>query len=38
MAAECGGYADKFGNSYEANWVAYQLVRLLEEKNYKYCR
>lgn len=32
MAAECGGYADKFGNRYEANWVAYQLVRLLEEK------
>lgn len=32
MAAESGGYADKFGNRYEANWVAYQLVRLLEEK------
>lgn len=32
MAAECGGYADKFGNRYEANWVAYQLIRLLEEK------
>ena len=32
MAAESGGYADKFGNRYEANWVAYQLVRLLEEQ------
>lgn len=32
MALEAGGYAEKFGNKYEANWVAYQLLRLLEEK------
>ncbi|AZS51040.1 hypothetical protein DM558_09750 [Entomomonas moraniae] len=32
MALEAGGYAEKFGNRYEANWVAYQLLRLLEEK------
>ncbi|RYY78765.1 MAG: AAA family ATPase [Moraxellaceae bacterium] len=32
MALEVGGYAEKLGNRYEANWVAYQLIRLLEEK------
>ena len=32
MAAECGGYADKFGNRYEADWVVHQLIRLLEEQ------
>lgn len=32
MALEAGGYAEKFGNRYEANWAAYQLLRLLEEK------
>ncbi|PIT36520.1 hypothetical protein BHC43_10485 [Snodgrassella alvi] len=32
MALERGGYAEKLGNRYETNWVAYQLVRLLEEK------
>lgn len=29
---EAGGYAEKLGNRYEANWVAYQLLRLLDEK------
>ena len=32
MALEAGGYAEKLGNRYEANWVALQLLRLLEEK------
>ncbi len=32
MALEGGGFADKFGNSYEAIWVAKQLLRLAEEK------
>lgn len=32
MALEAGGYAEKLGNKYEANWIAYQLMRLLEEK------
>lgn len=32
MAMEAGGYAEKLGNRYEANWVAYQLLRLLDEK------
>lgn len=32
MAAESGGYADKFGNCYEADWVVHQLIRLLEEQ------
>ncbi|WP_438863953.1 hypothetical protein [Neptunicella sp.] len=32
MALEAGGYAEKLGNKYEANWIAYQLLRLLEEK------
>lgn len=32
MALEAGGYAEKFGNRYEANWVAYLLLRLLDEK------
>lgn len=32
MALEAGGYAEKLGNRYEANWVARQLLRLLEEK------
>ncbi|MCF7512727.1 hypothetical protein L3V43_00075 [Pseudoalteromonas sp. L23] len=32
MALESGGYAEKLGNKYEANWIAYQLLRLLEEK------
>lgn len=32
MALEAGGYAEKLGNRYEANWIAYQLIRLLEEK------
>ena len=32
MALETGGYAEKFGNRYEANWVAYLLLQLLEEK------
>ncbi len=29
---EAGGYAEKLGNRYEAHWVAYQLLRLLDEK------
>lgn len=29
---EAGGYAEKLGNRYEASWVAYQLLRLLDEK------
>ena len=32
MAMEAGGYAEKLGNRYEANWVTYQLLRLLDEK------
>lgn len=32
MALESGGFADKFGNSYEAVWVAKQLLRLAEEE------
>lgn len=32
MALEAGGYAEKLGNRYEANWVALQLLHLLEEK------
>lgn len=32
MALEAGGYAEKLGNRYEANWIAYQLLRLLDEK------
>ncbi len=32
LSLEAGGYADKFGNKYEANWVAYQLLMLLDEK------
>ena len=32
MALEGGGFADKFGNSYESNWVAEQLLRLVEEE------
>lgn len=32
MALESGGYSEKFGNRYEANWVAYQLLQLLNEK------
>lgn len=32
MAMEAGGYAEKLGNRYEASWVAYQLLRLLDEK------
>ena len=32
MALEAGGYAEKLGNRYEANWIAYQLLRLLHEK------
>lgn len=32
MALEAGGYADKLGNRYEASWVAYLLLELLEEK------
>ena len=32
MALEAGGYAEKLGNKYEANWIAYQFLRLLEEK------
>ena len=32
MALEGGGFADKFGNSYESNWVAEQLLRLAEEE------
>ena len=32
MALEAGGYAEKMGNKYEANWVAYQLFQLLDEK------
>ena len=32
MALEAGGYAEKLGNRYEANWVARQLLHLLEEK------
>ena len=32
MALEAGGYAEKLGNGYEANWVARQLLHLLEEK------
>ena len=32
MASEVGGFADKIGNQYEKNWIAYQLLLLLEEK------
>lgn len=32
MAMEAGGYAEKLGNRYESHWVAYQLLRLLDEK------
>ncbi|EGU39376.1 NACHT domain-containing protein [Vibrio splendidus] len=32
MALEAGGYAEKLGNRYESNWIAYQLLRLLQEK------
>ena len=32
MALESGGYAEKIGNRYEASWIAYQLLRLLDEK------
>lgn len=32
MALEAGGYAEKLGNRYEANWIAYQLLQLLQEK------
>ena len=32
MALEGGGFADKFGNSYEAIWVTKQLLRLAEEE------
>ena len=32
MALEGGGFADKFGNSYEAIWVAKQLLKLAEEE------
>ncbi|MDN3442418.1 hypothetical protein QL898_12320 [Psychrobacter sp. APC 3279] len=32
MALEGGGFADKFGNSYEEFWVAEQLLRLVEEE------
>lgn len=32
MALEGGGFADKFGNSYEALWVAEQLLKLAEEE------
>ena len=32
MAHEAGGISEKFGNRYEANWVAYQLLQLLNEK------
>ncbi|MBL1320646.1 MAG: hypothetical protein COA63_006245 [Methylophaga sp.] len=32
MALEAGGYAEKFGNRYEANWIACLLLRLLDEK------
>lgn len=32
MALEAGGYAEKLGNYFETNWIAYQFIRLLEEK------
>lgn len=32
MALEAGGYAEKIGHRYEANWIAFQLIQLLEEK------
>ncbi|MDW1916341.1 hypothetical protein [Vibrio sp. Vb0349] len=32
MALEAGGYAEKLGNRYESNWIAYQLLQLLQEK------
>jgi hypothetical protein len=32
MALEPAGYADKFGNRYEALWVVNQLLRLLNEQ------
>jgi len=32
MALESGGYAEKIGNRYEANWVAYLLLQLLNER------
>ena len=32
MGSEAGGFADKIGNQYEKNWIAYQLLLLLEEK------
>ncbi|WP_334324138.1 ATP-binding protein [Gilliamella apicola] len=32
MALEAGGFSEKIGHRYEANWIAYQLLLLLEEK------
>lgn len=32
MALESGGFADKFGNSYESIWVAKQLLKLAQEE------
>lgn len=32
MALEAGGFAEKLGNYFETNWIAYQFIRLLEEK------
>lgn len=32
MSLEPGGFTEKIGNRYESSWVAYQLLRLLDEK------
>ncbi|EOD4267973.1 hypothetical protein NQ999_10815 [Acinetobacter baumannii] len=32
MSLEPGGLAEKIGNRYESSWVAFQLLRLLDEK------
>lgn len=32
MALEAGGFAEKLGNYFETNWIAYQFIRLLKEK------
>lgn len=32
VSLEPGGFTEKIGNRYESSWVAYQLLRLLDEK------
>lgn len=32
MSLEPGGFTEKIGNRYESSWVAYQLLKLLDEK------